>query len=178
MQTPVEYHITDTFNIAKISQAKLLSHPKTKHQLTSYLGQALLDDASSNGHHVVVAWGTRCKASFSDKVYMSSEQEEADTKLLIHAKDAVDCDATNIHIFSPDKNVLILAIRHYPELYLDTNFVTRVGEHRRTIKVGDIYSALGPSIADALPGLHSLSGGDNTGCFAGKAKVSFWNIFC
>ena len=66
MQTPVEYHITETTNIAKISQAKLLSHPKTKHQLTSYLGQALLDDASSNGCHVV-AWGTRSKASFSDK---------------------------------------------------------------------------------------------------------------
>ena len=55
---------------------------------------------------------------------MSSEQEEADTKLLLHAKDAVDCGATNIHIFSPDTDVLILAIRHYPELCLDTNFVT------------------------------------------------------
>ena len=53
----------------------------------------MLDDASSNGRHVVVAWGTRCKASFSDKTYMSSEQEEADTKLLLHAKDAVDCGA-------------------------------------------------------------------------------------
>ena len=109
---------------------------------------------------------------------MSSEQEKADEKLLLHAKDAVDCDAKNIHIFRPDTNVLISAIRRYPELCLDTNFVTRVGEHRRTIKVGDIYSALGPSIADALPGLHSLSGCDTTGCFAGKAKVSFWNIFC
>ena len=112
MQTPVEYHITDTTNIAKISQAKLLSHPKIKHQLTSYLGQTSLNDASSNGRHVVVAWGTRCKASFSDKAYMSSEQEKADTNLLLHAKDAVACDATNIHIFSPDSDVLILAIRH------------------------------------------------------------------
>ena len=124
----------------------------------------------------VVAWRTRCKASFSDKAYMSSEEEKADTKLLLHAKDAVDCDATNVHIFSPDPNVLISAIRRYPELCLDTNFVTRVGEHRRTIKVGDVYSALGPSIADALPGLHSLSECDTTGCFAGKAKASFWFI--
>ena len=73
---------------------------------------------------------------------------------------------------------LILAIRRYPELCLDKNFITGVGEHRRTIKVGDIYYALGPSKAAALPGLHALSGCDNTGCFAGKAKVSFWNIFC
>ena len=67
MQTPVEYHITDTSNIAKISQAKLLSHPKTKHQFTNYLGQALLDDASSNGHHVVVAWGLGAKQVFLTK---------------------------------------------------------------------------------------------------------------
>ena len=64
------------------------------------------------------------QTSFSDKAYMSSEQEEADTKLLLHAKDAVDCGATNIHIFSPDTDVLILVIRHYPESCLDTNFVT------------------------------------------------------
>ena len=31
MQTPVENHVTDTTNIAKISMTKLLSHPKTKH---------------------------------------------------------------------------------------------------------------------------------------------------
>ena len=105
-----------------------------------------------------------CKASFSDKACISSEQKEADTKLLLHAKDAVDCGATNIHIFSPETDVLILLIRCYPELCLDTNFVTGVVEHRQTIKVGDIYSALGPSIAAALPGLHSLSGCDNTGC--------------
>ena len=109
---------------------------------------------------------------------MSSEQEEADTKLLLHAKDAVDCGATNIHIFSPETDVLILVIRRYPELCLDTNFVTGVGEHRQTIKVGDIYSALGPSIAAALPGLHPLSGCDNTGCFTRKTKVSFRNISC
>ena len=113
MQTPVEYHITDTSNIAKISQAKLLPHPKTKHQFTSYLGQALLDDASSNGHHVVVAWGTRCKANISDKADMSSEQEKADTK---HAKDAVDCEATNIYIFSPDTNY------HLHQLLLNKQF--------------------------------------------------------
>ena len=154
-----------------------MTSKKTKHQLTSCLGQALLDDASSNGHHVVVAWGTRCKAHFSDKVYMSSEQEEADTKLL-HAKDALDCGATIIHIFSPDTDVLILAIRRYPELCLDTNFKTGVGEHRRTIKVGYICSAFGPTKAAALPGLHALNGCDNSGCFAVKAKVSFWNIFC
>ena len=52
---------------------------------------------------------------------MSSEQEEADTKLLLHAKDAVDCSATNIHFFSPETDVLILVIRRYPELCLDTN---------------------------------------------------------
>ena len=28
-----------------------------------------------------------------------------------------------------------------------------------------------------MPGLHALSGADNTGSFAGKGKMAFWNAF-
>ena len=66
---------------------------------------------------------------------MSSEQEEAYTKLLLHAKDAVDCGATNIYIFSPDTDILILVIRRYPELCLDTNFVIRLVSTNEQLKL-------------------------------------------
>ena len=41
-----DQYLADTNNIAKISMDRLLSHLKTKHQLTSCLGQALLENAS------------------------------------------------------------------------------------------------------------------------------------
>ena len=55
--------------------------------------------------------------------------------------------ATILHIFAPDTDVLDFAIRHYPDLCAKTNFITGVGKNRRTIKVGDVYAALGPSKA-------------------------------
>ena len=77
----------------------------------------------------------------------------------------IDC-TINIHIIiSPDTGVLILVIRCYPELCLDSNFITRVGEHGGRIKVCDIntaLSALGPSKTATPPGLHALSGCINT----------------
>ena len=75
--------------------------------------------------------------------------------------------------------MLILAIRHYPELCrkLNTNFVTGTGKNRRTIQLDHIYDALGPEKAAALPTLHALSENDNTGSFAGKRKHAFWKAF-
>ena len=56
-------------------------------------------------------------------------------------------------------------------------FCTGTGVHRREIDVGLIYKALTPLQAQALPGLHALSGADITGSFAGKGKKSFWKAF-
>lgn len=51
------------------------------------------------------------------------------------------------------------------------------GANRRVIDVGPIHAALGPAKAAALPGLHALSGADQTGKFATKSKPSWWNAF-
>ena len=176
-QVPVAYHINDATNIAKVSMKQLLSHSQTKMELTGYLGQKILEHASKEGHCAVVAWGTQCKSTFTDKSYMNSDQEEADTKLILHAADATACGATWIDICSPDTDVFILAIRRYPELCINSNFVTGTSKNQRTIQLGKIYEALGPLRAAALPGLHALSGSDNTGSFAGKGKHTFWKAF-
>ena len=175
--TPIAYHITDTTNIAKLSMKRLLSHSQTKMELTGYLGQKTLEYSAKEGCHVIVAWGTQCKATHTDKSYLNSDQEEADTKLILHAADATACGATSIDICSPDTDVFILAIHRYPDLCKNTNFVTGIGKNHRTIQLSQVYDALGHSKAAALPGLHALSGSDNTGSFAGKAKQSFWKAF-
>jgi hypothetical protein len=70
--------------------------------------------------------------------YLQSNQEEADTKLLLHALDATAFGATRIHIHSPDTDVLILSLRRYPELCEDTSFVTGIGRNHRVIQLKPI----------------------------------------
>ena len=105
---PVSYHITDTTNIAKLPMKRLLSHSDTKAELSAYFAERTLRNASMYGKNVVVAWSTKCRATHRDMSHLQSDQEEADTKLLLHALDAASSGATSIKIHSPDTDVLFL----------------------------------------------------------------------
>jgi len=41
----------------------------TKMELTGYLRQKILEYASVKCRHIVVAWETQCKATYTDKSY-------------------------------------------------------------------------------------------------------------
>ena len=171
-QAPIYYKITDATLIAKTPMKRLLSHVKTKSELTQYLARKVLEKSQESGKNVVVAWGTRCQATHRDMAHLESSHEEADTKLLLHAVDATSSGATCIEMVSPDTDVFVLSLRRYSQLCEDTSFVTGKGERYRKIKLGPIVRALGPAKTAALPGFHAWSGADITGSFAGKLMIS------
>ena len=79
------------------------------------------------GRRLFVAWGSECQATHKDVTHLQSSQEEADTKILLHALDATAAGETEIRrIHSPDTNVFILASRRYmySDLCNNVSFVT------------------------------------------------------
>lgn len=146
---------------------RLLSHVNTKMELTQYLAKKTLERGQQSGKRVVVAWSSFCKGTHKEMAYLESNQEEADTKLLLHAIDATNSGATSIDIISPDTDVLVLALRRFPELCESTSFVTGKGQRHRKIYLSPIVRALGPTRTAALPGFHAWSGADITGSFSG-----------
>ncbi len=105
----------------------------------------MLVKAHAEEKQMVVAWGSQCRATHRNVDHLHSQQEEADTKLLLHAAEATASGASIINIHSPDTDVFVLALRRYPELCTNTHFVTGVGTKRRVIPLGPIYGALGPN---------------------------------
>ena len=95
---------------------RLLAHVNTKKELTEYLAIKTLEKGPEEGLRVTVAWDSKCKGSHRDMQYLDSNQEEADTKLLLHAVDATVSGATRIDIVSPDTDVFVLALRRHAEL--------------------------------------------------------------
>ena len=95
---PVYYHITDSTQIAKANMKRLLSHSNTKMELTVYLVQKSVEYAVQNGGRFVVSWACQCEAAHQRTEYLQSNQEEADTKLLLHALDASANGATILTI--------------------------------------------------------------------------------
>ena len=120
--------------------------------------------------------GSQCKGTNKDMSYLQNNQEEADTKTILHAIDATANCATELRIHVSDTNVFILSVRRYPSLCKNTLFVTGTGQNHRKIKLQPIFHALGPAKAAALPAFHALRGADNTGCFSGRGKAC-WKAF-
>ena len=175
-QPLVFHYISDTTNIAKLPLKKLLAHTKTKMELTTYLAQKILH-AIPEKLCFVVAFGNQCRGTHQDMSHLDSEQEEADTKLLLHSLDVTNSGATSIHICSPDTDVFVLSLRRYHDLCQDTSFVTGTGTKHRVIPLKPIVQAIGESKVAALPAFHALTGADNTGSLAGKGNLTCGKAF-
>ena len=100
-QDLIYYRITPSTLITKVTMKKLLSHTSTKDELAKYLAEQTIEYAERNGARAVVAYGCECKGTKRDMSYLKSDQEEADTKIVLHALDATANGATEIRIHSP-----------------------------------------------------------------------------
>ena len=72
IQAPVYYHITDATHIAKVPMKRVLSHTKTKMELTIYLGQKKKEYADRCGKQLEVA--SVCKATHKDVGHLQRNQ--------------------------------------------------------------------------------------------------------
>lgn len=173
----VAYRISDNMPIENISLSQLLAHANTKHELTVYLATKVIKASENYERQTVVAWSDQIQTTKAPLEHLASPQEEADTKMILHAVDATSRGATQISIFSPDTDVFVLALRRYPQLCTRSLFVTGRGDRFRSIEIGLVYNGLGPERASALPGFHAFTGADNTGAFYGKGKLTCWKVF-
>ena len=74
-------------------------------ELTEYLSAKFIQRSERRARSVVVAWGNNCQATHRDVTYLRSSQEEADTKMMLHAVDTASNGATQINFYSPDTDV-------------------------------------------------------------------------
>jgi hypothetical protein len=153
---------------------KLLSHIRTKDALTDYLTHQILQHAKTTSKNYVVAWRDESAATHCSVDFLSSTQEEADTKISLHALNVNERGATRLLIFAQDTEVLILAVRRYPELPPESFFMPG---NQDPISLLRIYFALGTLKASALPGFHALSGSNTTGSLVGKGKLTYCKPF-
>ena len=107
---------------------------------------------------------------------LHSGHEEADTRLLLHAKHAATSHP-RIVIQSPDTDAAVLLIAHFSylncqELWLKTGVKDRL----RYLPVHEIQAFLGESLCRCLPSFHALTGCDSTSAFSGIGKKKAWKV--
>ena len=75
--------------------------------------------------------------------------------------------------FSPDTDVLVLAIAHYDKLCKNTAISMVSG----VVEVGPIWNALGEKKAAALHVFHAFTGTDTVGRFSGLGKTKWFQQY-
>jgi hypothetical protein len=102
----------------------------------------------------------------------ATNQEEADTRLILHAVLASQevAEGVKLVVRSPDTDVLILLISHCHRIKRETLFETGTGNNRRILNVNHIAHTVGPDLAEALPAFHAFTGCDTTSSFVRKGK--------
>ena len=105
--------------------------------------------------------------------HLRSEQEEADTPMIVHALDATQRGATSIFIQSQDTDVLVLMLWIYNRLCQDTTVIAQTEGKGTSIPLGPLCEVVGEDLVKALLGFHSCSGCDQTGSISGRSKVCF-----
>ena len=107
---------------------------------------------------------------------LCSNQEEADTRMFLHALHAFDAAHQQILIKSSDTDVEVLACYLREYISADIFLLSGTKSRAHVINVTQVCEQLGVEVCRALPGLHALTGCDTVSSFAGKGKKAVLDI--
>jgi len=110
--------------------------------------------------------------SATSAMELTSNHEEADTRIVLHCLHAADTMASDVDLVvrSPDTDVFILLVHYCARIHNRLFMDTGCGTHRRDIDIHLCANKLGPDVCEALPALHAFTGCDSTSSFVRKEK--------
>ena len=185
----LEVHIHNPYTTIPRQWAKYIANPQNKVNLCDFVTTTMSNlgrENMANAKKLIIGGGlkdgerTMCitKTTCKDLEELRSNHEEADTRLLLHAKYATQ-SSSRIIVQSPDTDVIVLCAVHFGAIACDELwFKTGVKDHLRYIPVHAVSQNLGHKFCSALPAFHALTGCDTTSSLAGVGKKKAWVALC
>ncbi|KAK3741541.1 hypothetical protein QZH41_002925 [Actinostola sp. cb2023] len=106
---------------------------------------------------------------------LASSQEEADTRMLLHAYHAAP-DFESVVVHADDTDVLILLLAFSQDIVCNIFMKCGTQTRIRFIDVTKLSRVLGENVCKALIGVHAFTGCDSVSAFAGRGKLSALNL--
>lgn len=108
-------------------------------------------------------------------------QEEADTRIFLHAMNAVEEGSKVLMVKANDTDVLVIAISilsALQEMGLQQLWVAfGQGQHLRWIPVHDLHNSIGLEKSKGILFFHAFTGCDVVSAFRGKGKKTAWQTW-
>ena len=104
--------------------------------------------------------------------------EEADTRLLLHAADAVKKGHRKLCVCTVDTDVVVNAIAMFNQINPDELWLAfGAGSNFRYIPNHEVVSGMDPRNCVVLPVFHAFTGCDTVSSFSGRGKKTAWKIW-
>lgn len=169
--------------------AKYIANPQNKKNLCAFLGDTwcMMAQKQLQRGQMIVLGG--CFKDVEKTLQVTkegceyvppllSDHEEADTRILLHAKHAAETH-NRIVIQSPDTDVAVLSVAHFQNLGCsELWFKTGVRDKSRFIPIHILAPELGSQLCDSLLPLHALTGCDSTSALSGLGKKKAFTTLC
>ena len=161
---------------------QFIDHPENKQDLEHFLSKELIRQAKLTGtERTIVTSG-----GYPDRTVVESSQEmdisslrcnhdEADTRMVLHAKSASYLGFERIIIISRDTDVLALLVHFAGDLSKEIWMQTGTSRHKKFVAVHSID--IDPILRHNLLGFHAISGCDTVSQFCGIGKATAWKTF-
>jgi len=176
----IRRHVTRDTPIPR-NWSEFLQSNDNKTELFNFLSNTVAQMPLELGKELVLTLGREVLTlPCRDDLAMLSpcSQEEADTRMILHAADAAHRGIRRIMIKTVDTDVIVLAVAHKHQIACEELWIAfGAGKHFHYIAAHELAAALGRDKAKALAVFRAFTGCDTTSSFAGKGKKSAWETW-
>lgn len=169
---------------------RVMSSTKSKSELTRLYTRFLTENCHElldDNTVVYVAGGLGAKTLRVTSTYveyvdsLSSNHEEADTRILLHIAYAGTLDVQQVVVFSPDTDVFVLLVHHFPQLKVGTLYFKtgRKGLHRdmtRYIPVHEVVGSMNRQQKQIMLAVYCITGCDTCSSLHGIGKKKAFQV--
>ena len=154
---------------------------ENKTELFKFLSSELIKKPCPEGK-IIIATDEASVLSSSQDVTLDTIspciQEEADTRVILHVKDAIEKGYSRVMIKTVDTDIVVIAISFFSRLQPEEFWVAfGTGNNHRFIAIHEIANSLSPSMCSALPMFHAMTGCDTVSFFYRRGKSKAWETW-
>ena len=160
-----------------------MAHEDNKADLADFLSNQLIMSSQTTLSNVTVVVGGGFHGEFNSQSssgnvdHLCTDQEEADTRMIVHAKDAQNTGCLRLKVVCRDTDVLLLLVYHIGD-EIECWMVSGSGRNRRCYPIHITSKTLDHDVKSSILGFHALTGCDTTSSFFGIGKKSCWKQYC
>ncbi|CAH0381201.1 unnamed protein product [Bemisia tabaci] len=152
-----------------------LRNNENKKELFSLISEKIIGRA---GKEIISTAGPTIRCSRLNCLHPGLQpcnHEEADTRLLLHAKEASQAGHKSIIIRTVDTDVIVISLAAFADINLEALWIAfGTGKDFELIPIHRVFNKIGPEKAAALPFFHAFTGSDTTSAFNKYGKKSAW----